>query len=489
MHKVLRGHSGDVYDICWSSDSNHLITASIDNSFIIWNLEKGKGIISVKDHSHFVQGVAWDPLNEYVVSQSADKSLNIYSLSKGTNEKSDLKLKSVCKVKNYCVNLVDILYKTINNKENNINKDTENNNNSIKTEDILNQLTNLDALNITQNINNDLNNISKINNEKVFFNYFASESQHPGFVRRLEWSNDGEFLLAVAGIYQEITIENNYNNKDNIINCFRDIISFNKPEHVVWGFMRRDLNTPAFMLPTLSSPTCVKFCPVIFKKSNTCQNNNNDLNKEIIDLDYKLVFAVGTKDSVLVYDTQSIVPRYVISNVHVMQITDLSWSTCNNVIYLAASSSDGYISFFYFDYNSKYSLFNMYNIDKNITYLVLKNTNNSIIHKDLNDNNYKYICDLGEEIEIETLTNTMLKENYKRYKNINYDSIVSQYDNNIIASTSSLNNINPIIKISEKNSKECINTSNKNREINQKSNDIINNDKVLNKKRIKPIML
>jgi hypothetical protein len=43
-------------------------------------------------------------------------------------------------------------------------------------------------------------------------------------------------------------------------------------ENVLWGFIRKDLSKPAFALPTLDkSPVCVRFCPIIFQKSE-----NND---------------------------------------------------------------------------------------------------------------------------------------------------------------------------------------------------------------------
>lgn len=66
----------------------------------------------------------------------------------------------------------------------------------------------------------------------------------------------------------------------------------------------------------------------------------------MLDLPYKMVFAVGTIDSLLIYDTQSIVPRFAITNIHYQSLTDLAW---NGSSMLAASSADGYISFFLFE--------------------------------------------------------------------------------------------------------------------------------------------
>lgn len=60
----------------------------MDNSAIIWSLEKGKGIQRLDDHKNFVQGVAWDPKNKYLITQSCDRSSIIY---KNAKDKKDVK--------------------------------------------------------------------------------------------------------------------------------------------------------------------------------------------------------------------------------------------------------------------------------------------------------------------------------------------------------------------------------------------------------------
>lgn len=318
LHKLLRGHSGDIYDLSWSPDNQYIVSASVDNSIIIWNIEKGKGVISIKDHQHFVQGVSWDPLNEYIITQSADKSVNVYNLIRASNDKVDLKIRNIAKIKSY------VWTKSVSSVDE---KDGE------------------------------LNNTEKIN-----VNYFANENQHPGFFRRLSWSPDGEFFLAVSGLFQDL--------------------NESKSDNVVWGFMRKDLSSPLFMLPTLSPATCVRFCPIVFKRTSSQDSGC------LIKLDYKLVFAIGTKESVLIYDTESTSPRYIITNIHVMQITDLTWKGKTT---LSASSSDGYVSFFHFNK-----------------------------------------VDLGEQADLETLPEKA-KILYEQYVNVNYESNIMK---NEIASIS-----------------------------------------------------
>jgi chromatin assembly factor 1 subunit B len=39
--RVLRGHMEDIYDLSWSPDSLNLISGSVDNSAIVWDVHKG----------------------------------------------------------------------------------------------------------------------------------------------------------------------------------------------------------------------------------------------------------------------------------------------------------------------------------------------------------------------------------------------------------------------------------------------------------------
>jgi len=38
--KSLRGHVGDITDLCWSNDEKYLVSGSIDNFALLWNVEK-----------------------------------------------------------------------------------------------------------------------------------------------------------------------------------------------------------------------------------------------------------------------------------------------------------------------------------------------------------------------------------------------------------------------------------------------------------------
>lgn len=73
IYKTLRGHLEDVYDISWSLDSLRLVSGSVDNTAIIWDMKKGKSQALFNDHKGFVQGVAWDPRSKYVATLATDR--------------------------------------------------------------------------------------------------------------------------------------------------------------------------------------------------------------------------------------------------------------------------------------------------------------------------------------------------------------------------------------------------------------------------------
>lgn len=121
----FRFHRKDVLDLQWSTDGAFLISGSVDNSCIIWDVNKGtKGntwlwpyhlkcifdwyadypfyhslgsVHQILDaHLHYVQGVAWDPQSKYVASLSSDRSCRIYVNKPQNKTKGIEKMNYVC---------------------------------------------------------------------------------------------------------------------------------------------------------------------------------------------------------------------------------------------------------------------------------------------------------------------------------------------------------------------------------------------------------
>ena len=106
--------------------------------------------------------------------------------------------------------------------------------------------------------------------------------EYQSFVRRLDWSPDGNLLLTPSA-------------------CFYDLhtdTSRSSYTYTVYGFLKHALSQPAMMLPGLKTyATCIKFNPYLFKKSTDPEK------VPLLDLPYRMVFAVATTDQVVIYAT------------------------------------------------------------------------------------------------------------------------------------------------------------------------------------------
>ncbi|BFZ18326.1 hypothetical protein BsWGS_21365 [Bradybaena similaris] len=291
-HKTLRGHLGDVVDLSWSKDNNYLVSGSVDNCAILWDVAKGVKYALFKEHKSYVQGVAFDPLGNYVATLSADRSLRLYNF----NTKS-------------CVH--------------NVSKMT------LPPSAALTAAS-TDTLNTSET-------------KPKPFRIFHDDSLR-SFFRRLEFSPDGQLLLAPAGCMEL---------GDKIINT-----SF--------IFARGAFSKPAVYLPSPEkTTTVVRANPQLFELRPSDSSNNQskvsdreqevdnqkpwEKHKSLFCLPYRVVFAVGTEDSVLIYDTQQTMPISLLKNIHYHQISDLSWSGDGKTLII--SSTDGYCTIVTFEDN------------------------------------------------------------------------------------------------------------------------------------------
>lgn len=79
-HATLRGHVQDVLDLAWAADGQTLVSASVDNSIMVWNVSNpSQAPVIIRAHSNFVQGVAIDPVGKIIASLGNDRSLRLFS--------------------------------------------------------------------------------------------------------------------------------------------------------------------------------------------------------------------------------------------------------------------------------------------------------------------------------------------------------------------------------------------------------------------------
>lgn len=100
---------------------------------------------------------------------------------------------------------------------------------------------------------------------------------------------------------------------------------------------------PAVVIPSADHFTvAVRCCPTIFKL-----RSHNENCPPIIDLPYRMIFAIASKSSIYLYDTQQRLPFGSISNIHYSRLTDITWSSDGKV--LIVSSFDGFCTLISFE--------------------------------------------------------------------------------------------------------------------------------------------
>lgn len=257
--KVLRGHMEDVYDLSWSPNSLNLISGSVDNTAMVWDVLKGKSLSILSDHKGFVQGVAWDPLNQYLATLSTDRYFRVFDI----NTKKVISRNSKC------------------------------------------------LLPVPES--------SPLHGKTV--RLFHDDTLQT-FFRRLAFSPDGQLIITPSGV--------------------AEIEGAPKPLNTTYIYSRFSLKQPAVILPSPDQYTvAVRCCPLLFELREHDENNVS-----VIPLPYRMVFAVATKSSVYLYDTQQKTPFGLISNIHYTRLTDLTWSSDGQI--LVVSSTDGFCSLILF---------------------------------------------------------------------------------------------------------------------------------------------
>ncbi|ODV85155.1 hypothetical protein CANARDRAFT_179991, partial [[Candida] arabinofermentans NRRL YB-2248] len=332
--------SSEIYDISWSPDSKYICCGSMDNITRIYNASNGLIIKQISEHNHYVQGVSWDPRNEYVCSQSADRSVHIYKILGEKGNELQLSPTTFYKIQRAELPTTKLPQSP----------------NSINTPIIgtapsgSSMSTTMDPPLQTPRHKRTYSNSSTSSNHSLAvtitrcsspaqqaplpavmppssnivyknFQLYHNETL-PSFFRRLSFSPDGLFLFTSSGIYKSQGGENSSAN-DELINT-------------VYVHTRFGLNKPPVAhLPGFKKPAiAIRFNPIIYKlvPNEVCA----------FKLSYRMVFAVATQDSVLIFDTQRLKALGIVTNVHYAVITDICWSSDGKV--LMVSSADGFVS-------------------------------------------------------------------------------------------------------------------------------------------------
>uniref|UniRef100_A0A915BEW4 Chromatin assembly factor 1 subunit B n=1 Tax=Parascaris univalens TaxID=6257 RepID=A0A915BEW4_PARUN len=104
-----------------------------------------------------------------------------------------------------------------------------------------------------------------------------------------------------------------------------------------------DKERPYAFLPSPKPTFRVACSPIIFELRRDVEGNASGL-------PYRMIWAVLTRDSVTVYDSQCAMPFAYVDNIHFNALTDLAWSTDGTILLI--SSLEGYCSFIRFNISS-----------------------------------------------------------------------------------------------------------------------------------------
>lgn len=146
--------------------------------------------------------------------------------------------------------------------------------------------------------------------------------------RRLTFTPDGSLLIVPSG-----TLNRKQASQVEQINT-------------AYVFSRTCFSKPAVVLPGFKQPVAViRCCPAKFLLRTFTNNSSNSA----LSIPYRIIFAIASTDTVILYDSQTFEPFSVISNVHYAAITDLAWSS--DAHQLVISSRDGFCTIVTFDEN------------------------------------------------------------------------------------------------------------------------------------------
>eukprot|EP00892_Ulva_mutabilis_P006835 jgi/Ulvmu1/4523/UM002_0249.1 len=367
VYQLLRGHADDVIDTEWSIDGTGIVSTSIDNSVILWDSQKGKTKRSFPGHRHYVQGVTWDPLGEYILTQSTDRTMRVHrtraskkrarSVANDLQAAADFAQSSITSKRALTITEAAADMRTA------ASPAGKQPANAIQpAEAPAPDPPAPSAASPPQEPGTDNPNSASSSQDRPSSAKDSARATHifqdeclNTFFRRLSFSPEGSFVVAPAATMGPLA---------QAPQCAAAIALFS----------RQNLTRPLALLPTITSAsTCVRFCPVFFASAHAAGSEKEDDSQKqagkadgcAIDtaketatgasagsvspfrLGYKLVYAVGTTDSILLYDTDDVRPLAVLGAVHLKHITDLAWSPDGK--YLVATSHDGYCTIVSFD--------------------------------------------------------------------------------------------------------------------------------------------
>jgi serine/threonine protein kinase len=80
---TLQGHTDAVLCASYSPDGRMIVTASADNTAIVWDAQSGQRLQVLKDHTDWVRSARFSPDGQYIVTVSDDRTAIIWNARSG----------------------------------------------------------------------------------------------------------------------------------------------------------------------------------------------------------------------------------------------------------------------------------------------------------------------------------------------------------------------------------------------------------------------
>uniref|UniRef100_A0A5K3F019 WD_REPEATS_REGION domain-containing protein n=1 Tax=Mesocestoides corti TaxID=53468 RepID=A0A5K3F019_MESCO len=292
--RCLRRHLEDIYDLCWSPDDENIISGSVDQSAIIWQLDlssdntagSGKAVV-LRDHKHYVQGVAWDPLGVFAVSMSSDRTCRVYNVS---------------------------------------------------TKQCIATISKADKHHLFQ--------------DDSWKSFFRRPAISPDGLLLICPAGNLETAVFAGDMASAVAAATNKSasiaSDIDAVNANVTITSAIAPQHAAHIFLRSQLNNkgPCLSLPTGPRPViAVRFCPQPFQLRMTNPEPGVACTS-LFQLPYRWLFCLVLEDGLLFFDTQQAHPFAQVSQIHYQALNDAAWSSDGRLV--AVTSTDGYCSLIHF---------------------------------------------------------------------------------------------------------------------------------------------
>jgi chromatin assembly factor 1 subunit B len=131
------------------------------------------------------------------------------------------------------------------------------------------------------------------------------------FCRRLNFSPDGRILFAPCGLLELDEVVTTTDESESTKN--------EKSIHATYAFIRDNYFSKlvAYYPSNDGYSVAVRCCPILFELRPG--------QPSLYDIPYRMIFAVATEDSILLYDTQETAPFARISRIHYTRLTDVAW--------------------------------------------------------------------------------------------------------------------------------------------------------------------